>query len=172
MKKIVSDWRTHFWSTLNKDGPLPDQQKEYYKGLEKCWVWVFGVTGNGYGGLIFEGKRTTAHRVAWILAHGNIPEGLCVLHKCDNPLCCNPDHLFLGTRTDNSIDKESKGRGNHINTPKGEKHGMSRLSESDILRIRELRRSGLQYKQIASLEGIGWSHVKKIARRDVWRHVA
>jgi hypothetical protein len=76
-----------------------------------CMEWLGTRAFYGYGKTMFRGKTTTAHRKVWTLTYGEIPEGMCVLHKCDNPPCCNPDHLFLGTHADNARDREAKGRG-------------------------------------------------------------
>jgi hypothetical protein len=76
-----------------------------------CWVWSGATNRKGYGVYIFRGKYVGAHRVAWTLFRGPIPDGLFVLHRCDNPPCLNPDHLFLGTHNDNMIDMVLKGRG-------------------------------------------------------------
>lgn len=76
-----------------------------------CWEWENGrSTSGGYGVLSINNKQEKAHRAMWRSEFGEIPEGMCVLHKCDNPPCCNPDHLFLGTVADNNKDRDSKGR--------------------------------------------------------------
>ena len=90
-----------FWSHVDKRGP------------DDCWEWKDGATPQGYGLAMIGGHRTTAPRVSWILANGEIPDGLLVCHNCpdgDNPLCVNPAHLFLGTYKDNTQDMIQKGR--------------------------------------------------------------
>lgn len=86
-----------FWNKVNK--------------TESCWLWIASVgSNNGYGCIKFEGKTQQAHRVSWKLRHGEIPAGMLVLHRCDIPLCVNPEHLFLGTQSDNMRDCRDKGR--------------------------------------------------------------
>lgn len=97
-----------FWSKVN----ITD--------LLSCWEWT-GFKNKGYGQLEFRGKTQRAHRVVWMLIYGEIPDGLCVLHHCDNPSCCNPAHLFLGTMLDNNRDMIKKGRQIHNNTARGNK---------------------------------------------------
>ena len=76
-----------------------------------CWEWTGCRLPTGYGHIgFYQNRNCGTHRVAWILTHGDIPKGLCVCHKCDNPPCINPDHLFLGTRADNVHDRDAKGR--------------------------------------------------------------
>ena len=95
-----------FWPKVNKDGPIHPKLKT------RCWVWTAGVSRFGYGELaIGGGKKIRAHRFAWVLSHGPVPNGLFVLHRCDNPPCVNPEHLWLGTRVDNIADMVAKGRG-------------------------------------------------------------
>jgi hypothetical protein len=80
------------------------------KSQDECWNWTGGLDGNGYGRLDFKGKRYGSHRLSYILSIGDIPGGMFVCHKCDNPLCCNPSHLFIGTLQDNNADRVKKGR--------------------------------------------------------------
>jgi hypothetical protein len=101
-----------FWSKVDKSD-------------NNCWLF----TGKnkykfGYGQVKFNGKDWGSHRLAWHFTHGEIPEGLCVLHKCDIPACCNPDHLFLGTRADNNRDMREKGRGYVVSRSKGKSRGV------------------------------------------------
>lgn len=86
-----------FWACVDRDGD--------------CWEWRGRHDEKGYGRIGFEGRLQRADRVAWLLSFGEIPEGMCVLHRCDNPACCNPDHLFLGSQADNVADRDAKGRG-------------------------------------------------------------
>lgn len=113
-------------------------------GADACWTWTAGVEQDGYG-ILWRGKTyLRAHRVSWELAHGPIPEGMNVLHRCDVPACVNPAHLFLGTQQDNVADRHAKGRdatglrnGKHTHperTPRGDAHPM---------RIRAKQRRGL-----------------------------
>jgi hypothetical protein len=94
-----------FWDKVNRDGPIPAHMAH----LGPCWVWTASTRG-GYGSIGISGRMERSHRVSWELANGPIPAGLCVLHHCDNPLCVNPGHLFLGTKKDNAKDMYSKGR--------------------------------------------------------------
>src|SRR2546422_11309402 len=91
-----------FWAKVQK---LPN---------DGCWIWTAHTNEHGYGRLsIKRGVVERAHRISWRLHFGSIPDGLCVLHKCDNPPCIRPDHLFLGTKTDNSVDRQTKHRAPH-----------------------------------------------------------
>lgn len=92
-----------FFERVNKNGPTVP-----YVGTP-CWQWIGGAAGE-YGGAWFERRQELAHRISWILHFGKIPGGMFVLHKCDNKLCVNPEHLFLGTQADNMRDKVEKGR--------------------------------------------------------------
>jgi hypothetical protein len=88
-----------FWGRVNKAEP------------NDCWSWRGAKDGMGYGTLGGDNTETPAHRVSWMIHFGEIPKGMCVLHRCDNPSCVNPNHLFLGTRLDNARDRDAKERG-------------------------------------------------------------
>src|SRR3990167_8700408 len=99
-----------------------------------CWLWTAKLL-KGYGRLWVAGHSERAHRVAWLLHYGQIDAGLLVLHKCDNPCCVNPKHLFLGTASDNILDAAAKGRMAH-----GEKNGNRKLTTDQVLTIRQVSR--------------------------------
>lgn len=117
-----------------------------------CILWTGCKTGNGYGR--FSGLQLRAHRFAWELAKGPIPEGLLVLHKCDVRLCCNPDHLFLGTQAENVADRDRKGR-----TSKGERHYLAKLSDAQIESIKARVLRGERQNKIAKEYGVSTSFV-------------
>ena len=122
----------------------------------KCWVWKRG-TRNGYGILSVDSKVLYAHRASFALFKGGIPKNKCILHKCDNPLCYNPDHLFAGTRTENAEDRDLKGR-----TAKGSKHYKTTLTEKDVKNIRKLVRDGMGHAPVALMYNISRSSVTQI----------
>lgn len=144
----------------------------FWKGFEKsengCWNWKLSKNIGGYGVINAFGEQT-AHRVSWIIHNGKIPDGLCVLHKCDNPPCCNPAHLFLGTNQDNMTDKALKKR---CNTPKGEKSGCSVLKTKEVLEIRRIHAANeMSQRAIAKKFGVGFKAINKIVLRQRWDHV-
>jgi hypothetical protein len=107
-----------------------------------------------------------AHRYAWELTYGPIPEGLSVLHRCDVPRCVRPDHLFLGTQADNLADMTAKGR-----RSAGERSGINTLTEDEVRRIRAMREDGAQLRDIAHAFGVTKQTVSRICRWELWRHV-
>ena len=132
-----------------------------------CWLWRGSGSRYGY---IRDGKRTrSVHKVSWELHFGEITNGLFVLHKCDNPLCVNPDHLFLGTQLDNMQDmkKKSRGRGR---APIGVNNGQSKLSVADVCQIRHLA-SNNTHDSIAQMFGISRRNVGMIVNRVTWKEV-
>lgn len=134
-----------------------------------CWIWMASLCrrSGGYGGFYLDGAKHTAHRAAWILYRGAIPEGMHVLHRCDVPRCVNPDHLFIGTNANNVADMDRKGR--RVNAPmRGEKNGRSKLTANAVLEI--LRGTGTQ-QEMAKKFGVSRALVGMVRRGDVWRHV-
>lgn len=130
-----------------------------------CWNWTACVTSSGYGGFRMDGRKCLAHRIAWTLAFGPIPEGLCVLHLCDNRLCVNPRHLFLGTRAQNSADMVSKGR-----SLRGERHPHAKLTRSVVEEVFRVESGDPSTKAIAAALGIGLRYARKIKNGQTsWR---
>lgn len=118
---------------------------------DECWPWRGTINRTtGYGQWWHDGRAMRAHRAAYERVHGPIPDGLIVCHRCDNPPCCNPAHLFLGTQADNQRDKKNKGR-----TSRGERNGGGgKLTENDVREIRRLAANGERYIVIASQFGV------------------
>lgn len=151
-------------------------------GIDECWPWKAGRLHFGHGA--FSGRETGqrspigAHRMAWKIAHDST-RGLCVLHKCDNPPCCNPRHLFLGTKAENTADRHRKGRdarglrsGRYTmpeRTARGERNGRAVLSSRDIPRIVAARKRGDTLASIGARFGVGTSQVNRIASGKAWR---
>ena len=133
--------------------------------MDNCVPWPGYLNRRGYGCLRYNGKWSLAHRVAWEKERGPIPPGVCVLHRCDNPPCINPDHLFLGTQLDNIADRHRKGRNGRL---PGESNGRARLTEAQVRAIRSDTRSKVA---IAQTYGISNVLVGLIKRRKIWKHV-
>lgn len=134
-----------------------------------CWIWTAHTNDKGYGHIGRGAKgagQIKAHVLSWILHNGRIPEGKCVLHRCDNPPCVNPNHLWLGTKGDNNRDAASKGRNHH-----GETHRFAKLTNLDILNIRSLWPEVSQ-SELARRYGVNWSAIWKIVHRKNWAHIA
>jgi len=152
-------WRAplaeRFWSKVDTGDPL------------ECWEWQACFFKDGYGQIRIEGKNRRAHRVAYALEHGlNEMEILdLVLHACDNPACCNPRHLWLGSHADNARDMDEKGR--RVVT-RGEACTQAKLTENDVLAIRDDQRP---YPEIAEGYGVSVPLICMVKRRKIWKHV-
>lgn len=153
-----------FWAKVDKNGPIvrPD--------LGACWQWTGATTPEGYG-KIYQGPETLtharAHRVSWELHNGPIPEGIEVLHRCDNTGCVRESHLFLGTQSDNVLDMDTKGR---RRMAKGETHGRAKLTEAQVAQIRAQCGAGAKQRDIAQSFGVARSLVGRIVLGQAWSH--
>lgn len=159
-------------------GKAVDDIVRFWSKVEKtdyCWIWN-GTRGKGYGYFKLGNKNFRAHRFSWELAFGHIPEGLQVLHECDNPSCVNPKHLFLGTIRDNMADMMNKHRHAKYTNPEsyiiGSKVKTSKLNDEKVREIRTLYCDGsLTQLQIANIFNIAKSNVCRIVNHKAWRHV-
>jgi hypothetical protein len=135
-----------------------------------CWTFSGARNQNGYGqfriGERRVNQRVNAHRVAWVLENGPIPDGLLVCHKCDQPSCVRPSHLWLGTSADNQADMSKKGR-----STTGEKSGKAKLRQRDVLAIRRLAAGGRRHSTIADRYRIATGYVSQIVWRKSWQHL-
>lgn len=128
---------------------------------DQCWLWKLSVTDRGYGQASFNGKIIRAHRLIFKLTNGYLPP--VVMHTCDNPPCCNPNHLVAGTIKLNMEDMVKKGR-----SSRGEDHHKNKLSKLDIITIRKLCSEKISRKEIADRFGINQSYVGFIKARKTW----
>ena len=148
--------RTRFYEKLKPGAP------------DECWPWPGGRLASGYGLIRDSGRCLLAHRLSWKYHNGrSVPDGMVVLHACDNPCCVNPAHLSIGTKADNSADmrvKERQARGTRVANAK--------LTEDVVREIRRLRASGDSSLVLAKKFGIGRTYVDAIVGSRRWQHVA
>lgn len=140
---------------------------------DQCWPWLAPTNGAGYGTVFRGGKRQSnmalAHRVAFELASGQSAEGQCVCHRCDNPICCNPGHLFLGSHAENSRDMVRKGRARpgHIY---GAKQHSAKLTDDLVRQLRANPPAGTM-AEIGARYGLSARGINMVLRGETWRHV-
>ena len=138
----------------------------------ECWPWGGCRNNRGYGRLNQHGGQIYAHRLSWLIHRGPIPAGLFVMHRCDNPPCCNPDHLQLGTAKDNSQDAARKGRlDGRPNKKWGEEVGNSKLTAAQVHEIRRLRAEGVCRRPIAVRFGVSMKRISEITTGKAWRGI-
>jgi hypothetical protein len=139
------------------------------RGHNDCWNWL-GHTNTGYGRLTLNKRCVYAHRLAWTLIEGSIPEGLDILHRCDNPRCCNTAHLFPGTHAENMADMASKGR--HV-AKIGVEHWQCKVTPEEVLEARRLLANGeLSIKLLAQRYGLSYAGMWNALRgRRSWAYL-
>ena len=147
-----------FWSKVNK------------RGKNECWEWTAGKFSNGYGQFYFEGKQRKAHRISWVLENNFIPKGKYILHKCDNPPCVNPNHLFLGTAKENMNDMRKKKRDNFLI---GERHPRAKVTAEGVRILRGLHknRKDISVCELAKEFLLSVSGLEKILYKQTWKHI-
>lgn len=155
-----------FWEKVNKDGPVPAHCPE----IGPCWIWTAGINHQrgGYGMFALrKGVIRRSHRIAWELANARpVPEGLMVLHRCDNPPCVRPAHLFTGTGAENVADMIGKGRDTQARGSQRSK----KLTEADVAAIRDARSRGVKGKLLAAQYGVTTPTIYQVTRTR-WTHV-
>lgn len=137
-------------------------------GKNGCWLWTGARGKRGYGVFEIQRKQWKAHRFSYAVLVGDIPNGMLVCHKCDNPPCVNPCHLFLGTPEDNVRDMLAKGRGRQ---PLGLARN-AKVTEDQVREMRKLREAGEMIKTIAKRFGVRRELVSLVTRRITWKHVS
>lgn len=178
-KGVVNGQPMRFIAHHNVRVQLPVEERFWMKvnksqGEERCWLWTAYKNESGYGQIRVGGKAYLAHRFAWQLINGEIPEGLHVLHNCpdgDNPACVNPKHMFLGTQIDNNLDMKLKGRARQGHVL-GEQHHKAKLTADKVKHIRERHAAGdISLRQIGRDMGVSDSAIRGVINKKTWKHI-
>jgi hypothetical protein len=152
-----------------------DEVDRFWERVEKtqtCWNWIGAKQTGGYGHFYLgtvNGKKVKrlAHRYSYELHNGPIPAGMDVLHKCDNPGCVNPEHLFLGTQATNDADRDAKGR-----QARGSEHGMAKLTEAQVREMRAAYAAGgVTYKELGQKYGVSGAQAHCAIAGVWWKHL-
>lgn len=154
-KKKTSEQK--FWEKVDK------------KEEDECWEWKACKDTCGYGIIWYNKKNTKTHRFSWILHYGKIPKGTEVCHHCDNPPCVNPKHLWMGTHRSNMLDMRAKNRGS---ITKGEKNGSHKLTENDVINIRnKYKMKKYTITKLSKQYEMCWNTIYYIVNRKLWKHI-
>lgn len=156
--KLTEKELERYWAKIDK---TPDQGPE-----GDCWIWVGSKFDNGYGAFWLRKQNMGAHRAAWSLKNGLIPEGACILHSCHNRCCVNPDHLRAGSQQDNADDMVNANR-----QTRGESHSQSKLTKVEVMEIRELYTVGMSVAELMEKFSIVQQTISKIVKGSRWSHI-
>ena len=131
-----------------------------------CWEWTGAKYWTGYGRIIADKVHYAAHRASYMLYVGDIPDGMVVCHKCDNPSCVNPEHLFIGTKADNSSDMVRK-----VRSARGEKNAKAKLTEDQARQVLDLRKRGMTLDALAKRFGVTKAAIRFLVIGRNWKHL-
>lgn len=154
-----------FWTKVDKRGP------------DDCWTWHGAYAGQGKYGVMcvtrIRGHKRLeyGHRLSFEIHYGPVPDGLDVMHSCDNPPCVNPAHLSAGTRLANIRDCIRKGRASHHNPARGTRQHLARLTDADVVKARKMRAKGMIYQEVARHFGVAKSTIMAAIKGTTWSHV-
>lgn len=164
--KITSEVLNRFWSRVD------------IKDSSECWNWLRLKDKDGYGRICIDSTDVRAHRLSYIIHYGEIPKGLLICHKCNNPSCCNPCHLYAGTPKENMQDCKNSGRlksyeniRKYQQTHFGEKHPRAKLTENQVLKIKKLLSKGIKQGILAEKFNISRQTISNINVGNGWRHL-
>ena len=170
-------WCSTHWRRIQHHGtpellPRPsveDRLRAQLEYSEECWEWRGKLMSSGYGTISVNKRHWGTHRLAYTLWVGPIPDGLLVCHHCDNKVCCNPAHLFVGTHQDNNADMRAKGRQNPApRWARGDQSPHSTLTETAVRFIRE---SGLSHSELGRMFGVSHSAIRNVRIGATWKHL-
>ncbi len=150
---------------LTKYATFEERFNHYHTKTPTCWNWTGSTHIQGYGRIKKNGVDMLAHRASWEIHNGPIPPGMCVCHKCDNPPCVNPAHLFLGTHQDNMADRDAKGRNVHA---WGERAGSAKLTWVKVAEIRKLK-GVVSQRAVAKQFGVTQCTISCIQSGKTWK---
>lgn len=145
------------------NNPRGTPQERFWRKVKKtksCWLWIGNRNADGVARFFYNDRVECASRVSWLFKHGAIDEGLCILHKCDNPTCVRPSHLFIGTPKDNMIDAVKKGR-----------NPICKFTIAGVRRVRDRYKRGWSVQKLADHYGVAHQTISHIVRRVNWKHV-